>query len=153
MRQSQRSKMLSSTPRRQRGIVAVIFTIALVVMLGMVGLALDGAHGMLNKTRLQNTVDAAALSAAKTLDQTDDTVLATVEALAMFFTNASETGNAEIAASYAGGQLTVSVQFSTTLHPFVPGTTPARRRNRRADEPSRLVPRQGSPTGSWTSRR
>ena len=126
MRQSQGSKMLRSTPRRQRGIVAVIFTIALVAVLGMVGLALDGAHGMLNKTRLQNTVDAAALSAAKTLDQTDDTVLATAEALAMFLTNALGTGNAEIASSYSGGQLTVSVQFSTTLHPFVPGTTPAR---------------------------
>ena len=84
MRQSQRSKMLSSTPRRQRGIILVLFAIAMVVMLGMAGMALDGAHGMLNKTRLQNTVDAAALSAAKTLDQTDDTVLATVEALAMF---------------------------------------------------------------------
>jgi hypothetical protein len=118
--------MLSATPRSQRGIVAVLFTIALVAMLGMVGMALDGAHGMLNKTRLQNTVDAAALSAAKTLDQTDDTVLATAEALAMFSTNALGAGNAEIAASYAGGQLTVSVQFSTTLHPFVPGTVPAR---------------------------
>ena len=126
MRQSQKSKILSSTPRRQRGIVAVLFTIALVAMLGMVGLALDGAHGMLNKTRLQNTVDAAALSAAKTLDQTDDTVLAEAEALAMFLTNSLGAGNAEIAASYAGGQLAVSVQFSTTLHPFVPGSTPAR---------------------------
>jgi len=104
----------------------VLFTIALVAMLGMVGLALDGAHGMLNKTRLQNTVDAAALSAAKTLDQTDDTVLAEAEALAMFLTNSLAAGNAEIAASYAGGQLAVSVQFSTTLHPFVPGSTPAR---------------------------
>lgn len=126
MRQSQRSKMFSSTPRRQRGIILVLFAIAMVVMLGMAGMALDGAHGMLNKTRLQNTVDAAALSAAKTLDQTDDTVLATVEALAMFSTNAAGAGNAEIAASYSGGQLTVSVQFSTTLHPFVPGTVPAR---------------------------
>jgi hypothetical protein len=104
----------------------VLFTIALVAMLGMVGMALDGAHGMLNKTRLQNTVDAAALSAAKTLDQTDDTVLSMAEALAMFSTNALGAGNSEIAASYAGGQLTVSVQFSTTLHPFVPGTVPAR---------------------------
>lgn len=102
-----------------------LFTIAMVAMLGIVGLALDGAHGFLSKTRLQNTVDAAALSAAKTLDQTADTALSTAEALAMFSTNASDAGNAEMAASYAGGDISVSVQFSTTLHPFVPGSAPA----------------------------
>jgi len=117
---------LSSVPHRQRGVVLVLFTIAMVAMLGMAGLALDGAHSMLNKTRLQNTVDAAALSAAKTLDQTNDRVVATVEALAMFWANASGAGNNEIAASYSSGQLTVSVQYSTTLHPFVPGSVPER---------------------------
>ena len=39
---------------------------------------------MLNKTRLQNTVDAAALAAAKTLDQTADVALAEAAADAMF---------------------------------------------------------------------
>ena len=110
---------------RQRGAIIVLFTIAMVAILGMVGVALDGAHGMLNKTRLQNTADAAALSAAKTLDQTaGDTVLATNEALAMFTQNTSGLGNGELAASYAAGDLTVSVQYSNTLHPFVPATAP-----------------------------
>ena len=72
----------TSSPRGQRGVAIVLFTIALVAMLGLVGLALDGAHSMLDKTRLQNTVDAAALSAAKTLDvSVGDQTLATVEAL------------------------------------------------------------------------
>jgi hypothetical protein len=126
MSQLQVLSRLGATPRGQRGVVVVLFTIAMLAMLGLTGLALDGAHAMLNKTRLQNSVDAAALSAAKTLDETDDRVAATVEALAMFTTNASGAGNAEIAASYSSGQLTVSVQYSTTLHPFVPATVPER---------------------------
>ena len=125
MRQLSNSKGSNYGPRRQRGVVMVLFTVAMLVILGMAGLALDGAHGMLSKTRLQSTVDAAALSAAKTLDETDDQVAATVEALAMFSTNASGAGNGEIAASYSAGQLSVSVQYSSTLHPFVPGTAPA----------------------------
>lgn len=102
----------------------VLFTIAMVAALGMVGMALDGAHGMLNKTRLQNTVDAAALSAAKTLDQTSDQVLATAEALGMFSQNTGGLGNAELAASYAAGDLNVNVEYSNTLHPFVSGSAP-----------------------------
>jgi hypothetical protein len=112
-------------PARQRGIVSVLVVIGLVAMLGMVGLALDGGHGMLNKSRLQNTVDAAALASAKVLDLSDgDTTLARDEAMAMFGDNAAESGNGEIAAAMGGG-LTVTVQFSNTLDPFVPGTTPA----------------------------
>ena len=111
---------------RQRGIVVVLVAIAMLMMLGLVGVALDGAHGMLNKTRLQNVVDAAALSAAKTLDQTKgDTAPALTEALNMFGDNASDAGNGEIRASLDGSQLQVSVQFSSTLVPFVPGTIPA----------------------------
>ena len=113
------------SPQRQKGVMLVLFAAGLAVMLGMVGLALDSSHSFLNKTRLQNTVDAAALSAAKTLDQTSDTVLATAEALQAFSQNAGGPGNNEIAASYAAGQLSVTVEFSATLHPFVSGTTPA----------------------------
>ncbi|MGI9259925.1 MAG: TadE/TadG family type IV pilus assembly protein, partial [Gammaproteobacteria bacterium] len=123
MRRNNRQRRISSVPKKQRGIVLVLFTIAMVVMLGMTGVALDGAHGMLNKTRLQNLVDAAALSGAKTLDQTDDIVQAEIDARGIFATNAGDLGHAEIQSSL-GGDLTVSVQFSSTLHPFVPGTSP-----------------------------
>lgn len=110
--------------RRERGAVMVLFVIALVAIIGAAGLALDSGHTMLNKTRLQNTVDAAALSGAKTLDQSGDTVLATTDALAMFSGNAGGQGNQEIAAAYGGGTLTVAVEFSSTLNPFTPGTSP-----------------------------
>ncbi len=98
----------------------------MILLVGVTGLAIDGGHGMLNKTRLQNVVDASALSAAKTLDISGgDVTLATVEALDMFGDNAVESGHSEIAASYAASELSVTVQFSATLDPFVPGTTPA----------------------------
>ena len=61
----------TSTPRRQEGSVSVLMVIALAAMAMMAALALDGGHMMLNKTRLQNAVDAAALSGAKTLSQVE----------------------------------------------------------------------------------
>nr|WP_317850590.1 Tad domain-containing protein [Pseudomonas sp. GL-R-19] len=49
--------------------MSVLMVISLAAMAMMAALALDGGHMMLNKTRLQNAVDAAALSGAKTLRQ------------------------------------------------------------------------------------
>jgi hypothetical protein len=123
MRNNKRQQKFAFGLKKQRGIVLVLFTISMVVMLGMAGVALDGAHGMLNKTRLQNLVDAAALSGAKTLDNTADIVEAEIDARAIFAANAGDLGNAEIQNSLGGG-LTITVQFSSTLHPFVPGTSP-----------------------------
>lgn len=110
--------------RRQAGVVLPLFVAGLTAMLGIMGLALDGGHMMLNKTRLQNTVDAAALSAAKTLDQTRGGVAeATDEALRMLGANAALAGNGELADSIGG--MDISVEFSSTLVPFSPGTLPA----------------------------
>ena len=106
---------------RQRGIVAVIVAIGLVAMLGMVGFALDSGHMILNKSRLQNTVDAAALSAAKVLDATDSEAQATTAARSLFDLNAAN--HAELGRVMSGADITV--QFSNTLNPFAPGTTPA----------------------------
>ncbi len=110
---------------RQVGAVVPLFVIGMIAIIGIAGLALDGGHSVLSKSRLQNVVDAAALSAAKTLDETEDTVLAEAAALAMFDSNTALPGNAEMAARYAAGTLAVTVEFSTTLNPFVPGSAPA----------------------------
>jgi hypothetical protein len=53
-----------------------LFAIGMVVFIGMAGLALDMGHVYLNKTRLQNALDAAALSGAKVLNDTHDEDLA-----------------------------------------------------------------------------
>jgi len=115
----------TALPSRQRGAVMILFVIGMVAIIGIAGLALDGGHAMLSKTRLQNTVDAAALSAAKTLDDTADTTLASAAALGMFADNAAGAGNYELNNAYTNGSLTVTVEFSSTLNPFVAGTAPA----------------------------
>jgi len=108
---------------RQRGIVVPIVVIGLLAILAVAGLALDGSHALANKTRIQNTVDAAALAAAKVLDDTDgDTVLATAGANSLFSINAGSAGNHELSAAFDAGDINLTVQYSSTLDPFVPGS-------------------------------
>jgi Flp pilus assembly protein TadG len=114
----------------QQGAVAVLVAIAMGALILMAGLALDMGHAFLNKTRLQNTVDAAALAAARTLADTGNIDLATIEAREAFGNNAratgsngSATGNRELATAYASGNgaIQVTVEYSATLPPFTPG--------------------------------
>lgn len=112
--------------RSQRGAVAVLVAIAMGALIMAAGLALDMGHVFLNKTRLQNTVDAAALAAAKSLDENGNTDLARQEALQAFASNAAATGNAELATAYDSGEggegdIQVTVEFSETLPPFDTG--------------------------------
>jgi hypothetical protein len=110
--------------RAQRGIVIVIVAIALFAIVAAGALALDVGHAMVNKTRLQNTVDAAALSAAKTLDQSGSTAQASAAATEVFQDNAEGAGNREMNEYFSGGGA-LRIEFSNTLYPFAPGTTPA----------------------------
>ena len=103
----------------------ILVVVGMVAMLAMAGLALDSGHAMLNKTRLQNAVDAAALAGAKELDLTADTLKARQAAIGALAANAAADGNSELQAQYAAGAVDLSVQFSATLDPFVPGTIPA----------------------------
>ena len=94
--------------------------VALVAIVGVAGLAIDTAHVLLNKARLQNTLDATALAAAKILDQSGSTTLATASANSVFALNVAQ--YPELQAS----GLSVAMQYSATLNPFSAGTTPAR---------------------------
>lgn len=107
----------------QRGAVVVLVAIAISALILAAGLALDTGHAFLNKTRLQNTVDAAALAAAMTLDETGNTALSTAEAVDAFGNNARASGNRELAAAYGSGNgsIQVTVEYSDTLPPFNPG--------------------------------
>src|SRR5579863_9802896 len=108
---------------RQRGVTATFVAIGMVALLLMVGLALDVGHATLNKTRLQDATDAAALAAAKILDETHSTAISTTEALTAFGANASASGDQELANAYANGagSVAVTVQYSATLPPFTAG--------------------------------
>ncbi|WP_161965737.1 pilus assembly protein TadG-related protein [Steroidobacter cummioxidans] len=110
--------------KAQRGAVVVLVAIAMGTLILMAGLALDMGHAFLNKTRLQNTVDAAALAAAKRLDETGgNTSEAIQEARDAFTRNAASAGNRELSLAYGGGagNLNVVVEFSATLPPFQSG--------------------------------
>lgn len=108
---------------KQRGVVVPIVVIGLLALLAVAGLALDGSHALANKTRMQNTVDAAALAAAIVLDETDGkTLLATNAARSLFSLNAGSSGNHEMNDAYDTGDISVTVQYSLTLDPFVPGS-------------------------------
>ncbi|MGZ5055217.1 MAG: TadE/TadG family type IV pilus assembly protein, partial [Methylobacter sp.] len=96
----------------QRGAILPLVAIGMAALLAMGGLALDMGHGYLNKTRLQNVLDAAALSGAKTLDQTTNTGMATTAAQTAFTMNANASGNAELQNIAIGN---VTIEFSDTL--------------------------------------
>ena len=121
MQVNRQSKNMMAAPHRQRGAVIVLLAAAMLALLASAGLALDVSHQLINKTRLQNTVDAAALAGAKVLDQTTDPALAAAAVQAMFADNADDPGNFEL----NNAAMTPTVQFSNTVAPFVPGTTPA----------------------------
>ena len=112
---------LAGAWRTQRGAVVPLVVIALLVLIGITALALDGAHVVLNKARLQSALDAAALSAAKVLDQTNSTVQATAAANSVFTLNA--TPYPELTRAVGTG-LTMTTEYSSTLIPFAAGTAP-----------------------------
>jgi len=103
----------TATPWRQEGSVSVLMVFALAVIGMMAALALDGGHMMLNKTRLQNAVDAAALSGAKTLSQVEggSNIASTTRAAALstLMQNANATGNNELATAIGSNAGTFAV--------------------------------------------
>lgn len=109
---------------KQRGIVLVMVGIAMFAVLAMTGLALDMSHTMLNKTRLQNTVDAAALAAAYVLNDTLSQSQATQAARDVFLANQGAAGNSEMSANTDAANAVV--EYSATQNPFVSGSGPSK---------------------------
>jgi len=98
----------------------VIIVAGLLAILAMAGLALDGGHLFLNKTRLQNMVDAAALAGAKSLSQTaGSTAAASAAARNVFRQNLNTVGHSEIGESFDEQDLVI--EFSETVQVFNPG--------------------------------
>lgn len=121
MRPLSKTNLKKDWPGRQRGAVAVLLTVAMLALLAMAGLALDGGHLLLNKTRLQNAVDAAALSGAKTLGRIKGEVgagdLARTAALNTLTLNANAPGNEELAKAIGSSVGTFAkVEFSSSIY-------------------------------------
>ncbi|MEY3788862.1 MAG: hypothetical protein RLZ75_3070 [Pseudomonadota bacterium] len=106
--------------KKQRGSVVVVVTIALPILLLIMGLALDFAHVFVNKTRLQNALDATALSAAITINgdvakDANKTVRATTKGQETFNLFKASSGNAELSALNANN---LNFEYSKTLNPW-----------------------------------
>jgi Flp pilus assembly protein TadG len=109
--------------RRERGATLVLVVVGLAALIAMAGLALDTSHVLLNKSRLQSALDAAALAAAKVLDQSASTSTATTAAGSVFTLNLAQYPELR---NQVNGGLTLVTQYSSTLNPFSPGTAPAK---------------------------
>jgi Flp pilus assembly protein TadG len=116
-----RSQRLFCVRRRgaQRGGIAIATGVALAVLVGFAGLALDLGHLFITKTELQDAADACALAAAREL--TCDTSLGACAAT--FLQNAENAGIAVAARNFSGLQSSAvsiapaDVRFSTTFVP------------------------------------
>ena len=102
--------------RCQRGAVAIMFGLTLVVLIGFAGLAIDLGRFFVIKTELQNAMDACALSAASQLKPgaSDPKALTRAEAYGKVFIPGGYTG------SNGGNAIKNSVNFqSMPLNPSV----------------------------------
>ena len=113
--------MLSRLRYPQRGVALPLVIVGLLAILAVAGLALDSSHALANKTRLQNLVDAAALTAAKEISLASDTGQATAAAMALLGQIADGPGNSELNDAYDSGDITITIQYSETVDPFTPG--------------------------------
>ena len=112
-----------------RGSVIPLMLVAMVSVVGIVGLAIDASHLGYVKSRLQSTADVMSLAAAKRLDETGSTLAACEMAREVMLANA--VGFAELTDEIPAGvtcpqNTWFEIQFSVTPSPFVVGSTPAR---------------------------
>lgn len=103
-------------PRRtQTGITLVLISLVMLILLGVAAFSIDINHQVLNKTRLQNAVDAAALSAAVVADETGDVALAETAARTTLANFATSDWNGELSFDTENTLVT----FSHDLETFV----------------------------------
>src|SRR5512139_1127452 len=98
-------------PKRQRGAVAVVVGIAIFVLVGMIGLALDMGQMFVNKTELQNAADACALAAARELDGNAD-ALARADAAGVLVGTQNLVGFQKTAVALTAADISYSEQLS-----------------------------------------
>jgi hypothetical protein len=120
-----KNKEVKSLYNYQSGNVIVLFVISLLSLTIMASLALDGGHLLLNKGRLQNLVDAAALHAAKEIDLGATRTQASTAARNLLSINLAHTDQTELARAIdlAGVDDTstaiLTIEYSKFPDPFI----------------------------------
>jgi len=98
---------------KQRGAVAVMFLLMVIVLLGFAGLATDVARITIAKSELQTAADACALAAVGALTGASTTQLAMAEAAGMLAARANRIAMQSVAASPVANS---SITFSATAN-------------------------------------
>jgi Flp pilus assembly protein TadG len=101
--------------QRQKGQAIVLIAIALAVVVGMAALAIDGSRAYALRRDLQEAVDAAALAAADSLQQTGNYITAEQAASTIFGTNLRLYASPSCSPGYASpgaSSVTVSCTYS-----------------------------------------
>jgi Flp pilus assembly protein TadG len=115
-------KKFDSPKSNQQGFVLVIVAIGAVVMIGMAGIALDFAHAATNRARLQNSLDAAALAAARVLSVNSNQIDAETAGRQIFRNNIQSAENNQLVIAGASDNDLI-IEFSNTVKPFVVDAT------------------------------
>ena len=98
---------------REGGAILPLIAIGMLAIIGVAGFAIDSSHMFVNVTRLQNGLDAAALSAAKTLNSSNgNQALATAHGTEAFVEH--------LVGELSNGNLNIGFEYSDTLNPFAP---------------------------------
>ncbi|BBL92444.1 hypothetical protein VroAM7_50970 (plasmid) [Vibrio rotiferianus] len=114
--------------RKQKGLTLVVMTLAMVLFIAVGAFSVDVSHFVVNKTRLQNALDSAALagaSVAKSIKEESFTQSAIIESYKKVI---SASGNEEIALADSddGSSLnSLTIQYSTTPNGGFSGTFPS----------------------------
>ena len=120
--------------QRQQGTVAVTAALALPVLIGFAGLALDAGHLYVEKTELQNAVDACALAASRelTCDAAAGTCVATIlenaenSGLAVAHLNRADFQRAPLGdTQLSASDITFSASFASGYRSRTGGADPA----------------------------
>ncbi|WP_182026929.1 TadE/TadG family type IV pilus assembly protein [Vibrio rotiferianus] len=98
----------ASSRTKQSGIVLVLVSMLMLFILAMAAFAIDINHQILNKARLQNAVDSAALAGAVVADDTLDVTQAETAAIAMLNSFAAASGNSEMTFTSSNSAVTFS---------------------------------------------
>lgn len=107
--------------RRQQGVVAVVVAVTIVVMIGMVGLAIDLGRMFVVKTELQNSADACSLAAAGGLNSELTDAIQRAEAAGRTVATLHRVGFQET--PIGGASTPVAITFSqSAAGPYISGT-------------------------------
>jgi hypothetical protein len=98
---------------REKGSILTLLAVALFSLLAMAGLAMDFGHVYVGRSSLQNALDAAALSAAKSVNNGKSTEDASADGTATF--------GEHLMGILADKGATPTFEYSETLLPFVAG--------------------------------